>query len=96
MAYKGVVVSLNPRKTPCIANERRTAGAPRDLNFRYCCAGCNIGESCLIIIYIILQSSLADTIRGQITKVKHKCWSAINQRISLLVFIQKYLQKLLP
>jgi len=45
VAYKGVLVSLNPRKTLCIANERRTAGAPRDLNFKYCCAGCSIGES---------------------------------------------------
>lgn len=45
MAYKGVFVSLKPRKTPCIAKERRTAGAPRDLNVKYCCAGFSIGES---------------------------------------------------
>ncbi|KAJ9558443.1 hypothetical protein OSB04_013057 [Centaurea solstitialis] len=30
MPYNGVLVSLKPRKTPCIANERRTAGAPRE------------------------------------------------------------------
>ena len=45
MAYKGVFVSLNPRKMPCMANERRTAGAPSDLNVKYCCAGFSMGES---------------------------------------------------
>ena len=44
---RGVVVSLNPRKTPCIANDRRTAGAPSDLNVKYCCAGVSIRESCI-------------------------------------------------
>lgn len=38
-------MSLKPRKTPCIANERRTAGAPSDLNVRYLSAGFSIGES---------------------------------------------------
>lgn len=47
-------MSLNPRNTPCIANERRTAGAPRDLNVRYCCAGFSIGEPCINIMYYIL------------------------------------------
>lgn len=44
VAYKGVFVSLNPLKTPCMARERRTAGAPRDLNVRYCWAGFSMGE----------------------------------------------------
>lgn len=44
VAHKGVFVSLNPLKTPCIARERRTAGAPRDLNVRYCWAGFSMGE----------------------------------------------------
>lgn len=34
MTYKGVVVSLNPRKMPCMAKERSTAGAPNDLNLK--------------------------------------------------------------
>jgi hypothetical protein len=46
VAYKGVFVSLNPLKTPCMARERRTAGAPRDLNVRYCWAGFSMGEFC--------------------------------------------------
>lgn len=37
-------MSLNPLKTPCMARERRTAGAPRDLNVRYCWAGFSMGE----------------------------------------------------
>jgi hypothetical protein len=45
VAYKGVFVSLNPRNTPCMANERRTAGAPSDLNVKYWSAGVSIGES---------------------------------------------------
>lgn len=45
VAYKGVVVSLSPRKTPCVANDRRTAGAPSDLNVKYCFAYDSIGES---------------------------------------------------
>lgn len=44
MAYKGVVVSLKPLKTPCIAKERRTAGAPSDRSVKYFCAGASIGE----------------------------------------------------
>lgn len=35
VAYNGVVVSLNPRNTPCVASERRTAGAPSDLRDKY-------------------------------------------------------------
>jgi len=35
VANNGVVVSLNPRKTPCAASESRTAGAPSDLKDRY-------------------------------------------------------------
>ena len=46
VAYKGVFVSLNPRKTPCMAKERRTAGAPSDLKVKYWIAGFNIGEFC--------------------------------------------------
>lgn len=45
VAYNGVVVSLKPRKTPCMAKERRTAGAPSDLSVRYLWAGPSIGES---------------------------------------------------
>lgn len=48
MTYKGVVVSLNPRKIPCMANVRRTAGAPMDLTVKYFNAGLSIGESCSI------------------------------------------------
>lgn len=44
MTYNGVVVSLNPRKIPCIAKERRTAGAPIDLYVKYFTAGFSIGE----------------------------------------------------
>ena len=45
MTYKGVVVSLNPRKMPCMAKVRRTAGAPNDLVTKYFTAGASIGES---------------------------------------------------
>ena len=45
ITYKGVVVSLNPRKIPCMAKERSTAGAPNDLNLKYLIAGFSIGES---------------------------------------------------
>lgn len=48
VAYKGVVVSLKPRKTPCIAKERRTAGEPSALTVKYWRAGIYIGESCSI------------------------------------------------
>lgn len=44
MTYKGVVVSLNPLKIPCIANVSRTAGAPNDLVNKYVSAGASIGE----------------------------------------------------
>ncbi len=46
MTYRGVFVSLNPRKIPCMAKDRRTAGAPSDLNFKYFSAGASIGELC--------------------------------------------------
>lgn len=45
MTYRGVVVSLNPLKIPCIAKVRSTAGAPNDLVTKYFCAGASIGES---------------------------------------------------
>lgn len=48
VAYRGVLVSLKPRKTPCIAKERRTAGAPSALSVKYWVAGTYIGESYLI------------------------------------------------
>jgi len=48
VAYKGVAVSLKPRKTPCIAKERRTAGEPSALIVKYWRAGRYIGESCTI------------------------------------------------
>jgi hypothetical protein len=48
ITYKGVVVSLNPRKIPCMANVRRTAGAPIDLTVKYFNAGFSMGESCSI------------------------------------------------
>jgi len=38
-------VSLNPPKIPCMAKERSTAGAPKDLNLKYLTAGYSIGES---------------------------------------------------
>lgn len=44
MAYNGVLVSLKPRKTPCMAKERRTAGAPSDLSVKYLFAGPSIGD----------------------------------------------------
>lgn len=44
MTYRGVFVSLNPRKIPCMAKDRRTAGAPSDLNFKYFSAGFSMGE----------------------------------------------------
>lgn len=44
MTYRGVFVSLNPRKIPCMAKDRSTAGAPSDLNFKYFSAGFSIGE----------------------------------------------------
>lgn len=48
VAYKGVLVSLKPRKTPCIAKEIRTAGAPSERSVKYLCAGKSIGEPCSI------------------------------------------------
>lgn len=51
MTYNGVVVSLNPLKMPCIANVKRTAGAPNDLVTKYLCAGANIGESFFINLH---------------------------------------------
>jgi len=34
VAYNGVFVSLKPRKTPCMASDSSTAGAPSDLIVR--------------------------------------------------------------
>lgn len=42
---KGVVVSLKPRKIPCIAKARRTAGEPSALSFKNFCARISILES---------------------------------------------------
>ena len=39
-------MSFNPRKTPCMASDRRTAGDPSDLSVKYCCAGISIGDFC--------------------------------------------------
>ena len=44
VANSGVLVSLNPRNTPCVANARTTAGAPMALSARYCSAGSCMGE----------------------------------------------------
>ena len=54
VVYRGVFVSLNPRNTPCMAKERRTAGAPSDLKVKYCSAGVSIGEPYLDKIPIII------------------------------------------
>lgn len=45
MHNTGVLVSLNPRKTPWIAKEMTTAGAPRALNARNFWAGMSMGEA---------------------------------------------------
>lgn len=45
-AYKGVLVSLNPRNVPCAARAITIGGAPNALNVRNCPAGTRIGESC--------------------------------------------------
>lgn len=62
VAYKGVFVSLNPLNTPCMAKERSTAGAPSDLNVRYCNAGVSIGESYLekILLSMSGRGEIAD------------------------------------
>lgn len=39
-------MSLNPRKTPCIAKDKSTAGAPSDLSVKYLRAGASIGDPC--------------------------------------------------
>lgn len=44
VAYRGVFVSLKPRKIPCIARERATAGEPNALSVRYFLAGTSIGD----------------------------------------------------
>lgn len=51
-------MSLNPRKTPCMAKERRTAGAPSDLSVKYCCAGVIISESYIHVMQLKSQESL--------------------------------------
>ena len=45
-AYRGVFVSLNPRKVPCAANAITIAGAPKALSIRKSSAGPRMGESC--------------------------------------------------
>lgn len=57
VAYKGVLVSLKPRKTPCMASETATAGDPSALSVRYFLAGTSIGDPCIHII-ISLDSIL--------------------------------------
>ena len=44
MTYRGVFLSLNPRKIPCMAKERRIAGALSDRNFKYLSVGISMGE----------------------------------------------------
>lgn len=44
--YKGVLVSLKPRKVPCAAKDKTIAGAPKALSEVNCSAGARIGESC--------------------------------------------------
>lgn len=48
VAYRGVLVSLKPRNTPCIARESATAGEPSALKVRYFLAGTSIGDPYLI------------------------------------------------
>lgn len=50
VANKGVVVSLNPRKTPCMARDRRTAGEPSDLKVKYFLAGLSMVEPYIFYI----------------------------------------------
>lgn len=45
MAYRGVFVSLNPRKVPCAASAITMGGAPNALQERKFSAGTRIGES---------------------------------------------------
>ena len=44
MTYRGVFLSLNPRKIPCMAKERRIAGALSDRNFKSLSVGISMGE----------------------------------------------------
>lgn len=45
IAYRGVLVSLNPRKAPCAASAITMAGEPKALKVRKFSAGIRIGES---------------------------------------------------
>lgn len=45
MAYKGVFVSIKPRKAPCAASAITMGGAPKALDARKFSAGTRIGES---------------------------------------------------
>lgn len=45
IAYKGVFVSINPRKAPCAASAITMGGAPKALKLRKFSAGTLIGES---------------------------------------------------
>lgn len=47
LAYNGVFVSLKPRKTPWLAREITTAGAPRPRKDKYSRAGVCIGDVCI-------------------------------------------------
>ena len=44
MTYRGVFLSLNPRKIPCMAKDRRIAGALSDRNFKSLSVGISMGE----------------------------------------------------
>ena len=63
VAYRGVLVSLKPRKIPCIANETRTEGAPNDLKVKYLKAGGSIGESWLTKLYAVISQVISYTKR---------------------------------
>ena len=44
VAYRGVLVSLKPRKMPCIESDRSNAGEPNDRMVKYFCAGDKTAE----------------------------------------------------
>lgn len=45
---------------PCIARERRTAGAPSDLMVRYLNAGASIGDPCINIPHTHTHTSITN------------------------------------
>ena len=44
VAYRGVLVSLKPRKMPCIERDKSNAGAPNARMVKYFCAGDKTAE----------------------------------------------------